>query len=209
MTDFTIKRPFGPPIYYSVLTTDFVNVLQNIAVSTKENNKSIGKALAGNIELQCEAIMDNLQRDTFFKHLQPHIYNTLRGFEEETPTGLDLSNMKINLGGGPWINFQQAGEFNPYHSHSGHLSAVIYIDVPEDIKQENDNSTVETNLPRAGMIEFIFGNDMTQGYGVKSNYVHQPKTGEIFIFPAGLKHLVYPFKSNVERISMSFNIYNN
>ena len=208
MTDFTIKRPFGPPIYYSVLDTDFVDVLQTIAVSTKENNKNIGKALAGNIACQCEAIMDNLQRDTFFKNLQPHIYNTLRGFEEETPTGLDLSNMKINLGGGPWINFQQAGEFNPYHSHSGQLSAVIYIDVPVDIQEENDNN-LTTNTPRAGMIEFIFGSDMTHGYGTKSNYVHQPKTGEIFIFSAGLKHLVYPFKSNVERISMSFNTYTN
>ena len=207
MKDFAIKRPFGPPIYFSTLDDSTIDMLQKVAVSTKEKNNNIGKALAGNIACQCEAIMDNLQRDTFFKDLQPHVYNTLRGFEEETPTGLDLSNMKISLGGGPWINFQQAGEFNPYHSHSGYLSAVIYIDVPDVIQEENNNN-LTSNTPRAGMIEFIFGNEIAQGYCTKSNFVHQPKTGEIFIFPAGLKHLVYPFKSDVERISMSFNIYN-
>ena len=33
-----------------------------------------------------------------------------------------------------------------------------------------------------------------------------PKTGDIFIFPASLKHYVYPFKSKVTRISVSGNL---
>ena len=37
--------------------------------------------------------------------------------------------------------------------------------------------------------------------------VHQmPEENDIFIFPAGLRHWVFPFKSNVERISVSGNI---
>ena len=34
-----------------------------------------------------------------------------------------------------------------------------------------------------------------------------PKTGDIFIFPAELKHTVYPFTSDVERVTMSFNVF--
>ena len=202
MTNFTIKRPFGPPMYYTMLDYAFINMLQEIAKETRKKNINIGRKLAGNIAHQYQAEMNNLQYEIFTKKLYPHIFNTVKEFGE-----LDSPKSKLNFhfGGGAWINFQQAGEFNPYHSHAGSLSAIIYIDVPEDIKEENDNGTVETNMPSAGMINFIFGSD---GYGTQSSYRHQAKTGEIFIFPSGLQHLVYPFKSNVERISMSFNIYN-
>jgi hypothetical protein len=43
---------------------------------------------------------------------------------------------------------------------------------------------------------------------IVTKYSHQPKTSELLIFPAWLLHTVYPFKSNVERISISFNIFN-
>jgi hypothetical protein len=37
--------------------------------------------------------------------------------------------------------------------------------------------------------------------------VHQlPKTGDMYIFPATLKHWVFPFKSLVTRVSVSGNI---
>ena len=37
--------------------------------------------------------------------------------------------------------------------------------------------------------------------------VHQfPKSGDMYIFPAGLRHWVFPFKSKVERISVSGNL---
>ena len=202
MTNFTIKRPFGPPMYYTMLDYAFINMLQEIAKETRKKNINIGRKLAGNIAHQYQAEMNNLQHEIFVKTLYPHICNTVKEFGE-----LSLQNnskLRFNFGGGAWINFQQAGEFNPYHSHSGQLSAVIYIDVPEAIREENDTGTVETNMPSAGMINFLYGSD---GYGTQSSYRHQAKTGEMFIFPASLKHLVYPFKSNVERISMSFNIY--
>jgi len=201
MTASTIKRPFGPPIYYSTLSEEFMKVLVEIAVESKAKNINIGNKLAGNIANQCKAVISHKQYEPFVEEVWQQISTALKGFDDEVVT--DFSQLNFNLGDGPWINFQKANEFNPYHNHSGMLSAVLYIDVPEQIKEENDNVTIETNMPRAGMIAFISGNDDRY---TRSSYCHQSKTGEIFIFPASLNHLVYPFKSDVERISMSFNV---
>jgi hypothetical protein len=91
------------------------------------------------------------------------------------------------------------------HRHSGELSAILYIDVPECIAEENVNPTVETNMPSYGKIIFMSG---SSGMYHQPHYEHQPVTGEIFVIPADLAHQVYPFNSDVERISMSFNIMN-
>ena len=114
---------------------------------------------------------------------------------------LDYDHMQFTLGTGPWINFQTANEFNPMHSHAGMISSVVYIDVPEQIAQEE--YTKDTNMNCPGQIEFMYGPDV-----VGSNGTHKivPKTGDFLLFHAGLKHTVYPFKSEVTRISMSFNV---
>ena len=113
----------------------------------------------------------------------------------------DYDHMQFTLGTGPWINFQTANEFNPMHSHAGMISSVVYIDVPEQIAQEE--YTKDTNMNCPGQIEFMYGPDV-----VGSNGTHKivPKTGDFLLFHAGLKHTVYPFKSEVTRISMSFNV---
>ena len=38
-----------------------------------------------------------------------------------------------------------------------------------------------------------------------NHFVHQPKTGEMFIFPSTLRHYVLPFYSDVVRKSISGN----
>jgi hypothetical protein len=100
---------------------------------------------------------------------------------------------------------QRAGEFNPTHQHTGDLSVVVYIDIPPAIAEENKNRHSEIKSPVAGVIAFIHGDET---FWHRSIDHHQPETGDILIFPSSLKHEVYPFKSDVERISMSFNVYN-
>ena len=56
-----------------------------------------------------------------------------------------------------------------------------------------------------GCIEFVDG--VTDLMGLQmGTYRHTPKVGELFLFPSNLLHTVYPFKSEVTRISMSFNV---
>ena len=107
------------------------------------------------------------------------------------------SKISYNLMQGPWINFSKKGEFNPMHNHSGKISAIIFIDVPDELEQERDKSSY--SMKSSASLEFIFGNQHT---------IINPKTGMMYLFPSHLWHLVYPFNSDVERISMSFNVDN-
>ena len=50
---------------------------------------------------------------------------------------------------------------------------------------------------------FISG-DVTD-WTISANTVF-PEKGDMFIFPAKLRHMVYPFKSKVERVSVSGNL---
>ena len=147
--------------------------------------------------------------DSFNYIITPHIKNYVKYEDERVRSHFikdvgndnDYDHMQFTLGTGPWINFQTANEFNPMHSHAGMISSVVYIDVPEQIAQEE--YTKDTNMNCPGQIEFMYGPDV-----VGSNGTHKivPKTGDFLLFHAGLKHTVYPFKSEVTRISMSFNV---
>ena len=104
-----------------------------------------------------------------------------------------------------WVNYMKSGEWNPCHGHTGKISCVTYLRVPKEIEEENEKAdhTSKSNTPTAGHIEFQFGNvGMSYSSG---GYIRAPKEKTIFFFPAQLSHLVYPFKANTERVSMSVN----
>ena len=104
------------------------------------------------------------------------------------------STIKYNLGQGPWVNFQKKGEFNPIHNHGGIVSAVIFIKIPKELKDERDSSTYTAKA--SGCLEFLY---------MGQHIVVKPKEAMMFLFPAYLQHAVYPYHSDVERVSMSFN----
>jgi uncharacterized protein (TIGR02466 family) len=102
-----------------------------------------------------------------------------------------------------WINYMKAGDFNPPHNHGGDLSFVIYPDMPEKIIKENKAFKGRDPREGPGVISWIYGERNNQCINVVNRL---PETGDIFIFPATLNHWVFPFKSKVERISVSGNI---
>ena len=100
-----------------------------------------------------------------------------------------------------WCNWQGPGDFNPPHDHGGALSWVIYLKIPEELKEENKKYKGRSAGP--GGITFIYGD------GPRESVTHHsffPEEGDIFVFPAWLKHWVFPFKSNCTRISVSGNV---
>ena len=101
-----------------------------------------------------------------------------------------------------WINYQKQNEFNPPHDHDGALSFVVYLDVPEKLKQENAEYIGKSCGP--GGIQFMYGEGNRQSITFMS---HFPEVGDMFIFPAWLKHWVAPFQSKCTRISVSGNIH--
>ena len=101
-----------------------------------------------------------------------------------------------------WINYQKANEFNPPHDHDGKLSFVIYLKIPEELKQENKKYVGKSCGP--GGIQFLYGNGPRDCISYRSSF---PEELDMFIFPAWLKHWVSPFKSDCERISVSGNVH--
>ena len=100
-----------------------------------------------------------------------------------------------------WANFQGPGDFNPPHDHGGSLSWVIFLEIPEVLKFENSKYKGRSAGP--GGITFIYGD------GPRESVTHHsfvPEAGDMYIFPAWLKHWVFPFKSKCTRISVSGNV---
>ena len=205
--EYKIIRPYGPTIYHGRLPEDEITYLQGVAKAPQTARNNVGYDLAGNIKDQLGIVVKDLDRFNYI--ITPHIKNYVKYEDERVRSHFikdvgndnDYDHMQFTLGTGPWINFQTANEFNPMHSHAGMISSVVYIDVPEQIAQEE--YTKDTNMNCPGQIEFMYGPDV-----VGSNGTHKivPKTGDFLLFHAGLKHTVYPFKSEVTRISMSFNV---
>ena len=77
-----------------------------------------------------------------------------------------------------WMNFTYQGDDNPLHNHAGDLSSIIYV------KDEDCQPTI---FPSA-------------------KYTHEPKEGEMLIFPAHLQHEVKMKLTESERISVSYNL---
>tara|TARA_Y100000004_G_scaffold63025_1_gene70603 strand:+ start:170 stop:877 length:708 start_codon:yes stop_codon:yes gene_type:complete len=102
-----------------------------------------------------------------------------------------------------WIVSQYKGEYNPWHQHSGHLSAVIYLKVPKDMNKFYDKES-EDHYPVGGAIQFMQGDKQNLR---NDTLTFRPEVGKMLVFPSWLKHSVYPFDIDGERRSMSFNAY--
>ena len=90
----------------------------------------------------------------------------------------------------------EEGDFQIIHNHNMSTSYVtvsgaIYLDIPEDIK------------PPQGDLNFtLYSHDAPLH---NSNWSITPKNGDVYIWPACLKHFVYPFRSKKKRTMISFN----
>ena len=99
------------------------------------------------------------------------------------------------------VNFMRAGEFNPPHMHPNcDLSSVLFIKIPEGLKEEQKKFTGTGGGP--GTLSFTYGENQLYSISDRSFF---PEEGDLFIFPATLTHFVAPFLSKGERISMSAN----
>ena len=154
--------------------------------------------LAGHLENE-----KGLDKEKVFKLLIPYLNSYIQGYHEFRGEPLCRGFEIISA----WINRQQKNEFNPPHTHDGHLSFVLYTEVPKGLREECEKSVSNSTGP--GCITFDFnltGNNVNKFF--LSTHSHLPSVGDLFIFPAGLPHWVYPFKTTEgERVSISGNIH--
>ena len=209
--EFNVHRNFGPYIVRSTISDELHKILLDTANKIRKNKKlkkdnDYRKNLAGNLSEEYR------YANAFTSKEEKIVEDELVWLASEY-TKLSNKIIHQNLGREPkdivmqkpvWVNFMKAGEWNPAHNHTGDISCVTYLQVPDVIKEENNSneSSNKSNTPSAGKLEFSYGDQI--GYS-NTGCIMNPKEKDIYIFPAKLHHLVYPFKSKVERISVSVN----
>tara|TARA_B100001778_G_scaffold98540_1_gene80443 strand:- start:319 stop:1005 length:687 start_codon:yes stop_codon:yes gene_type:complete len=206
-TKYEAFAPYGPLIYRADIRGEFNDFLLEGLSEFRSKEYDARSKLVGNIENQRYSPYNPKK---FIKFIDPHILNYINERYERTlcihrnTFGNEKNNyldpkkcaIKYHLGEGPWINFTTNGEFNPMHNHTGVMSSVIFIDIPDEINIERETSGFQAKA--AGCLDLI---------SQDQHIVVRPVSGTMYLFPAHLWHLVYPYHSDVERISMSFNVW--
>ena len=186
---------WGPCLVKVNILEDFRQILLAEAKKTEIDFKS---KLAG--QIASERGYSEKQREIIIPHLSPYLgiydeaFQRFQNKRYEKKPEYTLTAL--------WCNFQRQYEFNPPHDHDGKLSFVIDLSIPEPLKKENAEYKGRSCGP--GGIQFMYGEGPRDCVSYQSYF---PKEGDMFIFPAWLRHWVMPFHSDCVRVSVSGNVH--
>jgi hypothetical protein len=174
-------------------------------VSYIENNfdsiKTSNHTLAGNIAREYQLDFESIQKTEHI--LLPYAKSYVDS--NRFLFGKDMDNSKLKLES-TWINFQSKHEFNPPHNHTGIISFVVWVKIPYSSTEERLNKSIKhSNAPLAGSFQFLYTDALG---GICPHNIHCDNNMEntLLMFPAQLKHAVYPFYTSDEyRITISGN----
>lgn len=112
-----------------------------------------------------------------------------------------------NIDTNSWVNFQKKHEYNPLHYHHKDVSWVCWVSIPYDLQKELLIPSVkESNTHVASKFQFVY-NKLDGGINMVDLDIDKNWEGVLIMFPAYLKHQVYPFQTSDEyRISIAGNI---
>ena len=188
-----ILSPFGPRIAIIKIPFNIIkkinNEVENIIKDKKKlKNNDYSNKLVGQVEQEIE-----LKNKFIKKNLKSFISKSINQYIKKTinkkPKKIRIKNL--------WVVRQFKNDYNPIHFHSGDISGVGYLKIPNNLTQ--GNKKIKTN----GTIDFIHG---SKSFLNNSIFNHKPKVGDLILFPNHLMHTAYPFKSDGERRSFSFNL---
>jgi hypothetical protein len=207
-------EPFSPTILETTVPDRFVDIVNDVAddvLSSEEKSKQWdwSHKLVGKVNKEILIpVTDSDDRSFLFKTMKQgcldyllHMIKINRNnpwTRMDTGTKPTIDNIHLTHS---WVVSQYAGDFNPFHHHSGDFSAGIYLKVPEGMNDEWEED-FQDHYPAKGLIEFGFGE--SQPFR-SDNIKFKPEVGKFLVFPSWLKHLVYPFSVEGERRMMSFN----
>ena len=188
-----VISPFGPKIAKLKLSNNLIKNLnkevdriiskKNLIKKFDYSNKLVGQ-VKQEFQISKSFIKKNIEKK-IYNEVNKYIYKSL---------GKNISMIKIK---NFWVVRQFNNEYNPIHFHDGHISGVGYLKIPKFILKNRKKTNID------GSIDFVNGNKMLLS---ESIYNHQPKVGDMILFPHYLMHTAYPFKSSGERRSFSFNL---
>ena len=214
--------PYGPAIGHAKLPDELVNDLNkdcdNI-VKNKELSKTqdFSHALVGEVEQELLLSNDIVNKWGSWFGLQVRAY-VAAYFNQLTIPNQNIfsvpmkealqaaNNLQINVQSA-WYIRSFAGDYNPIHTHGNcEFTCVGFLKVPDftgEQKNErgrNNNGVLEV-MGSAGYSDLTFFENDRIGF--------TPEVGNWYLFPASLRHGVYPFKADGERRSFSINMSTN
>jgi len=218
-SDFEYKYyNFGSFLMHFKVDDEFFSTLKNEVNTVYQNKIDMRLDLAGRIQEEYLFTEEQLAllSPTILNYIDRYMHELIAGWKEWNPSTYSLPFHKLFLEK-MWVNFQKKLEYNPIHVHSGLLSFVLFVDVPEAIYSEKRNHNSTNN----GYISFFEGpmqslkscdildkehHDIIELTNPVCQLDLKPVTGDILIFPANLSHAVAAFTSDVTRVSVSGNI---
>ena len=188
-----VLSPFGPKIAVIKLPKRIVNKINkevdNILSDKKKFKKSdYSKKLVGQVKQEIRLSSKFVEKN-ILNFIGNNVKKYIKNCTNKNVKKISLKNL--------WVVRQFKNEYNPIHFHSGNISGVGYLKIPKNITKSLKR--LKTN----GTIDFIHG---SKSFLNNSLFNHNPKVGDMILFPNYLMHTAYPFKRDGERRSFSFNL---
>ena len=193
MIHLKVIAPFGPKIARLKFPESVIKKI-NLEVDRIIKQKKLIKKYDYSKNLVGQ-VKQEIQLPSIFvkKNIYKYINSSIKEYVKTSTEKLTKKVKIINF----WIVRQYAHEYNPVHYHDGHVSGVGYLKLPKQLNK--DKKKLKTN----GSIDFINGSKMFLNNSV---FNHNPKVGDVILFPNYLMHTAYPFSVDGERRSFSFNV---
>jgi len=192
-----IIKPFGPSIVKIKIPDEIIkemNFFVDGIIKDKERLEKFneGPKLAGNVYQEFLLDTDFMKKIKWGDFLGSACNDWV--WREKN---LTLKSFQIIKS---WIVRQFKYEYNPIHYHSGHISGVGYLKVPNNMGETSQKNKKVNNNGKLILI------DGSKKLFSSPTYTITPKVGDFYLFPSYLMHTVYPFSNtDDERRSVSFN----
>ena len=193
---------FGPYCAYMKIDDDFFKGLLKRGKDSTPGSSN--KKLAG--LLGDQRTYSDEDKNWFIQKFQPYMDSYVEGAcafigqpYDESQFSKSFTLMDL------WINFMKERETNPEHTHAGQFTWVIYLRTPD---LEAERKAFEGTGLGPGVIGFHYG-EATQPKWTEHTYKYEPEEGYMWLFPAQLRHEVFPYRTPGERISVSGNCFMN
>ena len=188
-----ILSPFGPKIAIIKIPKKIVNKVNKEVDHILNNKKKLKKSdysskLVGEVRQEIKLSSQFIKKN-LLNIIGINVKKYIKDCTKKHVKKISLRSL--------WVVRQFKNEYNPIHFHSGNVSGVGYLKIPKNITKSKKR--LKTN----GTIDFIHG---SKSFLNNSLFNHNPKVGDMILFPNYLMHTAYPFKREGERRSFSFNI---
>ena len=160
--------PFGPLIAKTTVAPDLIEYLNQRADETLTTGTGAEFQLSGE---ECLYGGDDSLKCTVADAIRCYV----EAVENETPKSVDFDVF--------WVVSQYAGTPSPVHFHSGDISGVLYLKVPDVDPEEEFRNYISGR--QAGFINFLIGGKQRFSRSLIS---FRPVIGELYIVPGWVLH---------------------